>query len=104
MTLAEKKRILAFSSIGCIVSYLYKDAPGTPHDVHHLTQGGRRHGDLYTIPLSPWYHRGVPNEGVSQKKMTELYGPSLAKNKKAFVKEFGSESFLLDRVNELLGG
>lgn len=81
MNNAEKRRILAFGSIGCIVSNLYKNAPGTPYDVHHLN----RDGHLNTIPLHPWYHRAVPNEGVSQKQMTELYGPSLAKNKKAFI-------------------
>ena len=103
MTKAEKSRILSFGSIGCIVSNLYFDAPGTPYDVHHLTECGRRMGWLYTIPLAPWYHRGVPLQGMSQKWMTENYGPSLAKSKSEFVEAFGTELQLLAKVNKMLG-
>lgn len=99
MNKAEKRRILSFGSIGCIVSNLYKNEPHTPYDVHHLN----RDGHLNTIPLSPWFHRGVPNTGVSQKRMRELYGPSLAINKREFEAVFGTEEFLLAETNRLLG-
>ena len=101
VTKEEKAYVMSFGSIGCIVSNIYFNAPGTPYDVHHLVGGGRK-GWLFTIPLSPWFHRGVPNIGVSQKRMAELYGPSLAKSKAAFEDRFGSEEFLLDETKRLL--
>lgn len=54
---------------------------GVPSDLHHPTSGGRRVSDSVVIPLCPWHHRGVG----------EPIGPSLAKSKRAFVAEYGSE-------------
>jgi len=103
MTKAEKARILSFGNIGCIVSNVYFNEPGTPYDVHHLTIAGRRLGHMHTVPLSPWFHRGVPLPGKSQAWMTENYGPSLAKSKAAFERAFCTELELLAKTNELLG-
>lgn len=95
-TKAEQARLDAFRHIGCIVS-------GSPeYDVHHLTEGGRRLGHLHTIPLHPWFHRGIPFDGVSQSDMERSYGPSLAKNKAAFEESFGDEKTLLEQTNERL--
>lgn len=96
MTKAERQRIESFRNIGCIVS------GSSEYDVHHLTEGGRRLGHLFTIPLHPWFHRGVPEDGWSQSAMEQAFGPSLAKSKRAFVERFGTEAQLLQKVNERL--
>lgn len=94
-TKADKERIAKFRHIGCIIS-------GSPeYDVHHIVDGVRL-GNQYTIPLHPWYHRGVPFNGYSQAKMEKEFGPSLAKSKEQFIDKFGSEMELLKRVNGML--
>lgn len=87
--------------IGCIVAYLfygaYRDA-----DIHHLTEGGRRLGNQFTIPLSPWTHRGVCDTGWTVKEMETTFGPSLARNKRLFVATYGTERYLLEKVDALI--
>lgn len=95
-TKADKERIDKFRHIGCIATGL------AGYDVHHITRGGRRMGNQYTIPLSPWSHRGVCAAGFSKDEMTKMYGPSLAYSKKDFIAKFGTEMELLAKVNERL--
>lgn len=95
-TKAEQARFDAFRHIGCIVS------GSREYEVHHLTDGGRRLGHAFSIPLHPWYHRGVPYAGFSQAAMTERFGPSLAKSKPQFESKFGSELELLELTNKKL--
>jgi len=101
-TKADEDRIDKFRKIGCIVSHIYF-GEYEDYDVHHITSGGRRMGNQYTIPLSPWLHRGVVKTGLSEDECKEIFGPSLAHSKKAFVARFGTELELLSRVNELIG-
>lgn len=96
MTHEEENRIDRFRHIGCIVSR------SPEYDVHHLTDGGRRLGHAFTIPLHPWYHRGVPYPGMSQEGMRLNFGPSLAKSKKEFEAQFGTEEELLAKTNAIL--
>lgn len=99
-TKAEAERIQQISRLGCIVSRL-RYRVYVPPDIHHIVEGYRL-GHFYTIPLSPWYHRGVTESGMSQKEMTRLYGPSLALDKKSFERNFGSEKRLWMIVQRLL--
>lgn len=72
-------------------------------EMHHILSGGRRMGHDHTIPLCAWHHRGEPYPlDISAKFVEEILGPSMARNKKAFVARFGSEQDLLDKVNEWL--
>ena len=100
-TKSDLMRYRRLQDMGCIVAKLfyraYRDA-----DIHHLTEGGRRLGNKFTIPLSPWLHRGVCDDGRSCADMTAVYGPSLALNKREFVRVYGSERELLAKVNALL--
>lgn len=93
MTNADRIRIESFRHIGCIIS------GSSQYDVHHLVEGGKRLGDAFTIPLHPWYHRGVPFEGHDNVDMMAKFGPSLERHKKAFVKKYGTERELLAKVN-----
>jgi hypothetical protein len=101
-TKAESERMEKLSRMGCIVTRLcfgaYKDA-----DVHHITSGGRRLGHMSTIPLSPWYHRAVPDSNMTPQLMREFYGPSLAESKAEFEARFGTEAYLLEQTNKWLG-
>lgn len=85
--------------VGCIACRI-RFGMGAPADVHHITEGGRRLGHDFTIPLCPWHHRGI--SAFPDRVATEKYGPSLAKSKREFVGEFGTEKTLLHRVNVLL--
>ena len=87
--------------VGCIVMRLYFGVYEAP-DIHHLTSGGRRMGDDCTIPLSPWFHRGVGPNGMSQSEATRVFGPSLAKSRRDFENRFGSQASLLRATNEIL--
>lgn len=70
-------------------------------DAHHILSGGRRIGHEHTIPLCPWHHRGIiTNPDWSREQMEQTFGPSMARNKPAFVKAFGSELELLEYTNQ----
>ena len=93
-------RFRTLQQIGCIACRqrgVYSQA-----DVHHLLSGGRRRGNQYTIPLSPWHHRGVPPDGMTVAEANRYYGPSLARAPKSFRAEFGDDETLLATVNTLI--
>lgn len=97
-----QRRFLLLRDIGCIVSRIAYGQYSSP-DIHHLIDGNKRMGDEFTIPLSPWHHRGVvPSECANATEAERMYGPSLARNKRAFVERFGPERDLLDRVNDII--
>jgi hypothetical protein len=73
-----------------------------PVEVHHITSAGRRLGHDATLPLGSWHHRGTPRDGLRPSQMEQVYGPSLALNKRAFVRCFGLELELLQKVNAAL--
>jgi hypothetical protein len=97
-TKSDLRRYRLLQDMGCIVARLfygaYRDA-----DIHHITEGGRRLGNQFTIPLSPWLHRAVRDDGMSQEEMTATFGPSLAVSKRDFIARFGTERELLAKVN-----
>lgn len=71
-------------------------------EIHHLVEGYRL-GHQFTIPLCIWHHRGErENLAVTMERMRQFFGPSLAREKKAFVSKFGSERELLEEVNRWL--
>lgn len=80
---------------GCIACHL-KIWTFRETQMHHI-KGHKRH-DL-TIPLCPWHHQGHPVNDLSASDSTDWLGPSLALNKKEFIREFGTELELLDRIN-----
>lgn len=90
-TKAEKKRIDAICEFGCIVCYLYLDiySPALPHHIDGKTKPGAHYK---TIPLDSPHHDYGGREGEA-----------LHKNKYQFVKRFGSELYLLEQINELIG-
>jgi hypothetical protein len=59
----------------------------TPGEVHHIVQGNRRLGHLFTLLLCPPHHRGDGREV-----------PSVHFTKRTFVQRYGSELELLDEL------
>ena len=98
------QRFSKLQSIGC-VACLINGAGQQPCEIHHIVDKGYREhsgGDMATIGLCPWHHRGVKTEGMTKTLMIEWFGPSLALEKRKFVAKFGSERDLLDYVNLIL--
>lgn len=75
--------------------------------VHHLNfdgkAGQKRRGDDFTIPLGDFHHQGIPKRNWTTRQMTQVYGPSLALQSKAFRNRYGKDDDLLARTNKLLG-
>lgn len=101
-------RFTRMYEIGCICC---RDNPGqllkgfNPAQIHHITDKGYKRlsgGDNATIPLCPWHHQGIPINGRDDAYMIENLGPSFEKHKKKFIKKYGTERNLLDKVNKLL--
>jgi hypothetical protein len=101
MTKAEQSRLSRLKAMPCIA------CGELGVDVHHIVDKGyRKHsgGHMATIQLCPWCHRGQPAWGVPVSQMMLIVGPSLALNKREFVKRYGTERELLAKVNEILEG
>lgn len=100
-TKAEQERYEKLKAMGCIVTRLYF-GKWAAAEIHHITEGGRRIGNLDSIPLRPWYHQAKIPQGFNTTTETEsILGPTLH-SKRAFVARFGSEEWLLEQVNKLL--
>lgn len=73
-------------------------------EIHHLTSGGRRIGNMATIPLCPFHHRAqLPTGFKNTTAAVDTLGPSLETSKEEFEQVFGSEKRLLAETNKLLG-
>ena len=91
-TKLEKKWMDSLSELGCIVCKLHMDCY-SPAEIHHI-QGSRKPGcHLSTLPLCYRHHR----EGVKN----DLY-VSRHPFKTEFVKRYGTEMYLLQKVKEFL--
>jgi hypothetical protein len=104
-TKPEKARMGIVKMIKCVACWGQPLVCGKT-EVHHLNKFGRagqkRRGHLYTIPLGEWHHQGIPLPGHTTCEMRMIYGPSLKLESKAFRATYGSDDFLLAKVNEKL--
>jgi hypothetical protein len=85
-TKAEKEHLNRVAELGCLICH-------QPAEIHHLRTGmgmSQRNSNFNVIPLCPLHHR------------TGGYGTAIHAGIKAFEKNFGTESQLLERVNKLL--
>lgn len=83
-TKEEAQRNKIIKANGCMLTWL-KFGQKKYAEVHHIVRPGKRLGHWYTIPLSPWYHRGTCDPGKTKDEMRAKYGASLADGTKAFV-------------------
>lgn len=98
---ARDRRFAALRNLGCLT------CPGCGQvEIHHLNKGGHagqeRRGDEFTIPLGKWAHRGEPRFGYTASEMEQEFGPSLARQSKAFREKYGDDDFLLAKANRLI--
>lgn len=102
-TKEEAQRMKIIKANGCMLTWL-KFGEKKYAEIHHIIMPGKRYGHLYTIPLSPWYHRGVPELGKTKDEMRAQYGASLADGKRAFVASHHyTELELWQRLQVVLG-
>lgn len=100
--IADVERFAKLKALGCVVSRVYLNR-WEPAEIHHLVEGRKRLGHQFTIPLSPWFHRGVPPQmDMRPSEATEVLGPSLAMSKRDFVAKFGTERELWEQTNKLI--
>jgi hypothetical protein len=100
----RERRFDSLQRLGCICCLLECVGWMAP-DIHHIVDGGyRKHsgGDMATIPLCPWHHRGLPPPGMNEAIALNTLGPSLALNKKLFNRTYGGERKLLEQVDAQL--
>jgi hypothetical protein len=83
-TKEEAQRNKIIKANGCMLNWL-KFGEKKYAEIHHITIPGKRLGHWYTIPLSPWYHRGICDPGKTKTEMHTKYGASLADGTRAFV-------------------
>ena len=104
------ERRTKLQEIGCIVTLRYFGIAGQPCELHHLlNESGQRYDDEHqmTIGLREWYRLGVRPTNrygtvISTADAIRSFGPSMALNKLAFEKRFGTELDLLGFTNDLI--
>lgn len=92
----SKDRFLKLIDIGCIVCYLHFGIYTVPA-IHHLTgikyrATGKKATDEHTIGLCTLHHQ----YGTSD-------NPGVHSHPKAFIERFGTQEYLLEETNRLLG-
>jgi hypothetical protein len=93
-TAAEKKWMAAIVEMGCCVCLKFHQVR-TPAAVHHIVEGQRRLGHMFTIPLcDPGHHQ---NTSTPQKI-------SRHPTKKRFEQAYGTEYELLAYTQEIVKG
>ena len=97
-TKPQLRRFLKLYELGCIACRSFYHV-FEPCQIHHILSGGKRIGHDATIPLCPWHHMGNVIRWGSVESMEGFRGPSMALNKRAFVKTFGTEKELLAMTN-----
>lgn len=106
--LQRNRRFAAIQDAGCIIAR--KLGLGfVPCEIHHLlTTGrhgnGRRRGDAATVGLNTWSHRGEPFGGLSASQCRQKFGPSYAREPRAFREHFGSDDELLEYQDAIVRG
>jgi hypothetical protein len=100
----KERRFSILREIGCIACRaMFRMSPA---EIHHLNLGGKagqkRRGDEYTIPLCGWHHRSAITTGFTATSMRKMCGPSLARESKEFRRLYGTDDYLLAKVNGLV--
>lgn len=102
-TKAEERRWVECGiRVGCIACRQLPGTPYNPPDQHHLLSGGRRRGHAFTVPLCIWHHRGQHIFPAGDADHERVYGPSLARNSRAFRARFGTDDQLLAMTEDWL--
>lgn len=98
-------RDFALREIGCVPCRL-KLGKYVPAEKHHLlTTGmhgnGKRRGEAFTVAACPWHHRGLHPYHMTPGQARSMFGPSYAREPKAFREEW-PDDVLLAEQNRLI--
>ena len=88
---AEREWMALAADHGCVACL--QDGHQTPASIHHIVQGNRRLGHMFSLPLCFAHHQGGGVTGV----------PSVHQAKRTFVNRYGSEMELLAALKVRLG-
>lgn len=104
-TKLEQRRFQEIQERGCVPCYLesirrHREWQPEPCDIHH-TAGGNNH--LATYGNCPWHHRGIVKNDWPWKVMQDLFGPSMARSPREYRLRYGTEEYLVQLQNQLLG-
>ncbi|CNI68537.1 hypothetical protein CBW53_02895 [Yersinia frederiksenii] len=92
---AEKEYVEKIISLGCIACYIDSGLLETPAEAHHERDGmgmGQRSSWFRIIGLCPDHHRNGMNGKIA-----------IHKDRRAFIKKYGTEDELIVKVRELAG-
>lgn len=102
MRKSDKSRIERIYRLGCCACA----SIGVPNyhmiEIHHLLSGGERLGDRWTIPLCKGHHQGYFT-ATQIVLLPEEHRAAIGKGRKPFIKAFGTERKLLEKVDFVLG-
>ena len=99
---AKTLRVVRMKELGCLPCRKEGRFAYCP-ELHHPTEGGRRISDDLMYPCCKWHHQGtLPADCKSSSEAFTKYGPSLAKNKRAYIVAYGTERELLAETERLL--
>lgn len=92
VTKAESKWMEKISAFGCIVCYRLGVRNRRTAAVHHILNGNKHKGHLFTIPLcDPGHHKNPLSGHVSRHP-----------NKLRFERVYGSEMGMLEEIKRLI--
>lgn len=98
----DTRRIFACKEFGCIACFMEHRVRCPGGDYHHFPLGTNS-SHRYGVCLCPWHHVGAVDEGQTVKSMTEMRGPSLRHNKRAFVARYGDDQHLQNKTDDAIG-
>jgi len=105
-TREEKRRMSAILTLGCAACV--QEPPGWPAarpSVHHIVEGNRRLGHLYTIPLCAGHHQGRwtrAQRHYMDSSVIEMRAIALSDGSKLFVLRYGTERELWEATQLML--
>jgi Recombination enhancement, RecA-dependent nuclease len=105
MTKSDAARMDKIKRLPCLACVQEGCSQPNPTEVHHIVDNGYRRlsgGHSATIPLCSWHHRGEVLLGLTAAYMRGYYGPSMARESKAFARVYGKQRELLARVDAVL--
>lgn len=108
-TAADLERWTVMRKIGCVACLLNKahglrKVLGMAIEIHHQLSGGRRIGHHAAVALCVFHHQGTkwPEITMGYTAVALIYGPSLARESRAFAVAYGDDAGLLEFQGALL--
>ena len=102
-TQADELRFEIIYEIGCLPCLI--DAWFADATIQHTLDGGQRIGHQASYGSCPYHHQGLRPEGYAgpmNAHVERKYGPSFARNKRAFEQRYGTEPQLVQITDAMV--